>query len=208
MKHLKLFEDINKSGKLDMLGVVIYATGYDPNTGDMLNEYHAFVYPTLWDISDDFLQKSISYSENSDDIYTTTQDMLELSDLLNLDSSQLGEPNWDVWTYVIWTGLVPKSQSKKHEIISSSSPYVISGELEKIFSNVSSVMKNNPEGTIGGKGKESADMDVVVASLKNDLSKLYLYKGSKDIEKIATGLGMSAHDTKSVMGAYSSLRYL
>jgi hypothetical protein len=65
-------------------------------------------------------------------------------------------------------------------------------------------MKKDPNGIKWGNDD---DIDIVVASLKNDRSKLALYSDSEYLEKIKAKLGWSEEIFKSALKAYGALRY-
>ena len=196
MKHIKLFEEHEKS---DMISVIIKAEKTNEYNGTEVS-YHCFVYPTLWDIAKDLLEEFMPDA----DIDSLMDRMYVLSDLNDFDNDDMGDPPYDFWNFTIWSGLTPRSQTKKHEIIESTLPWTICEKLENMFPNASSVMKKDPNGIKWGKDD---DIDIVVASLKNDKSKLGLYGDSEYLEEIKAKLGWSEEIFKSALKAYGALRY-
>jgi hypothetical protein len=196
MKHIKLFEEHEKS---DMISVIIKAEKTNSDNGTKVS-YHCFVYPTLWDITKDLLEEFMP-DANIDSVIDR---MYVLSDLNDFDNDEMGDPPYDFWDFTIWSGLTPRSQTKKHEIIESTLPWTICEKLENMFPNASSVMKKDPNGIKWGKDD---DIDIVVASLKNDKSKLGLYGDSEYLEEIKAKLGWSEEIFKSALKAYGALRY-
>lgn len=179
----------------DLLGVVAHLKIYG---GDQFYyTYYMCVAPTFWDVAEGIIREDFDDEVEPENV-SGLLDIHGLTDMLW--DNYLSDGMVEDIELTVWSGLTPRTKTPAFESLYSMNPYDIVGAIDSMFTNGKEVMLKN-------HGGDRDSMDLIVSSVKNDMSKISVY-AEKDIEmarKIANKAGIPDDKFNSII-KYSNIK--